>query len=165
MEQPMNIEILMVSREGKRVGLLTAGRTGPVDAILPQRILGEVSLAGGSSAPDWTTFRRSSAFVAFYVDFMRGRLSVGPLALSEARVKPGDFVYIIDPRIKDAAGKVPFDQIVGWYKSDRDGRPIADSFGYNPDHALVTKAGEVSGICLDPVFAGVWRLGPNSPAE
>jgi hypothetical protein len=76
---------------------------------------------------------------------MKGEWNLKPAMLEQAKVEPGAYVYVIDGRVKDPMGDVPFHDIVGWYKSDHRGRPIANSFEYNDKHRPVTEAGP-SGI-------------------
>jgi hypothetical protein len=103
----------------------------------------EVDAAG---QPLSASFQRNTTFVEFFTHFMRGELPEQPAILTKARVQPGEFLYVIDPRVGSADGDVPFPEIVGWYSTDPTGAPIAASFEYNDDHLLMRADGAASGV-------------------
>ena len=139
------MELLMVSGSRGPAAIVVLARRprGPVNG---HAILGEVNLVG--QAPQWGFFRRNSTFVEFFTRYMRGELPQRPAILAEAKVKPGEHVYVVDPRVPDARGEVPFHDVVGWYRSGADGRPIGSSFTYNEEHLLVDAGGR-TGLASD----------------
>lgn len=102
---------------------------------------------------DWSTIEVASSFVTLYTSYMRGERSAKSHML-KARVNPGEYVYVIDGRVADPRGQVPFHDIVGWYRSDSSGAPIPESFTYNTKHRLVS-GGMPSSILSDPQFIAI----------
>ena len=141
------MEMLSISRDGRQVAVLVLVRPSPDAPAAPHAVLGEADFEGGE--PDWGTFRRNRSFVEFFTRYMRGELPIRPDILAEARVKPGDYIYIIDPRVRDPQGEVPFHDIVGWYESGADGSPRRETFMYNSEHLLVVGDGVASGLAQE----------------
>lgn len=110
-------------------------------------LIGHVEVSAG--APDWRTLRWSARFRELYLAYMRGALPVKPAILSEAQVRPGEYVYVIDGRVHDPNGDVAFSDVIGWYRADAQGRPSARTFEHNADHLLSTDAG-YSSLVEDP---------------
>jgi hypothetical protein len=127
--------LVVVARENERAEARAHAIAGQMDA--------------GLRGPTWTTFARNPTFVEFYTRFMRGELRVKPNILTKGRVKPGEYLYVIDARTKTPDGNVPFYDTIGWYKTGPDGTPRAETFEYNKDHVLVTPSGELSSILLE----------------
>lgn len=104
----------------------------------------------GTTGPEWSGFRRNRVFVDFFVRYMRGEQSAKPDVLTTARVNPGEYLYIIDPRTPTPDGDVPWCDVVGYYRTDASGAPLRETFAYNEEHQLVTPAGVPSGMVSDP---------------
>jgi hypothetical protein len=146
----MKPTLLAAVVEGKPVRLLALSDEGA--EVAPFAIVGQ--LDGTDGPPSWASFRRNKSFVEFYSRYMRGELTEKPSILGKARVRPGDYVYVIDKRTPTPQGKVPLSDIVGWYKSASDGAPMAATFEYNKDHLLVTPPGELSAILSEVPLHG-----------
>ena len=146
----MNISLVKTTLDGKEACLAVLGMK-PGSEIPAARILGTVTMDG--DRPAWSTFRRNTTFADRFARYMRGEAAAQPAILDEARVKPGEYVYVIDPRTPTPQGRVPFDDIVGWYESDPDGDPRPETFTYNPKHLLVTEEGRWSGVLEDKGLA------------
>jgi hypothetical protein len=141
-------KLLSITRDDRPIGLLVLGSAGDGD-VAPHLIVGEMNLLGGQ--PDYRSFRRNAAFIAFYTRYMRGELSMKPSILSQARVAPGAKVYVIDGRA--GAGDVPWEDIIGWYDSHSDGSPNAATFVYNEEHQLVASSGKLSSLTSEDRLA------------
>ncbi len=149
----MPLALMTVTRDGKNISLLALRPDDGIQAIGPHAVVGQMD-PGPDGQPLWATFRRNKTFVDFFTRFMRGQLPDRPALLEgEARVKPGEFLYVIDPRVGSADGEVAFAEIVGWYRTDPSGSPIASSFEYNSDHLLVRSDGVESGILREANLA------------
>ncbi len=127
--------------------IVSLRRPTPGGDVPPTALVGQVSAIAGR--PDWATLQPSQEFVALYTSYMRGEHRAQPSILGKARVKPNAFVYVIDGRVKEATGDVPFQDIIGWYRSDASGRPVGASFVYNGKHALVAE-GVFSSLLDEP---------------
>ena len=138
------MEMLTITRDGKQLAVLVLARPEGDAPAAPHAILGEADYMG--RAVDWSSFRRNSVFVEFFTRYMRGELPTRPDVLAQARVKPGDYIYIIDPRAPDPQGEVPFHDVVGWYESGADGRPRRETFTYNSEHLIVFGEGVLTAI-------------------
>ncbi len=145
----MNPHYLSVTADdGQPRGALAlgvSGNRGP-KSVPSHAIVGEFVMTGGG--PDWATFKRNAQFVAFYTRYMRGELTVRPAILAKARVAPGENVYVIDARTEEPEGKVPWTDIIGWYRSAPGGAPLAETFVYNDEHALVAE-GKLSSLLFE----------------
>lgn len=115
-------------------------------------IVGHAPVERGAAR--WSAFERNRRFVEFFTHYMRGELPLAPEVLERGAALPGQYLYAIDRRAP-AGGDVPFTDVIGWYETDRKGRPVAGSFQYNPDHQLVTPAGKPSSILGDEKVAQV----------
>ena len=100
--------------------------------------------------PVWASFATNPPFIAFFTRYMKGEAAVRPRILDQARVTPGEFVYVFDRRTPTPQGDVPFHDIVGWYTSDAAGAASAPSFAYNVKHTMVLPDGTLSSIVSDP---------------
>jgi hypothetical protein len=138
---------LVSTTSGGASSLFAVLGLAPGADVAPARIVG--ALQAASDGPRFSTFQRNGAFVAAYVRYMRGELTAKPEILQKARVKPGQHVYVIDPRTPTPDGDVPWRDIVGWYQSDDAGKPRAKTFTYNGEHELVTKEGRWSRVLDD----------------
>ncbi|MFO0669469.1 MAG: hypothetical protein U0235_07575 [Polyangiaceae bacterium] len=148
----MNPVILSTQREGRPVVIVAVGGHAQGAPLPPRAIVGEASMPSG--APLWSTFRPGGPFLAFYASYMRGEQPLTPALLATARVRPGEKVYVLDRRSRERddvarEGDVPWNDVIGWYDSDATGSPIARSFTYNPEHALVLAEGTMSEILFD----------------
>ena len=131
------MELLLLPGDHRSALVVLARR--PREPVPAHAILGVVDLVG--QTPSWEAFRRNRAFVEFFTRYMRGELPQQPAILAEARVQPREHVYLVDPRVPDPRGEVPFRDLVGWYESGDDGRPIRATFTYNEEHLLVDLEG------------------------
>ena len=147
----MPLGILSITRDGKQVAILALHAADHTAAVAPHAIAGQMSLGPGGE-PAAGTFQRNATFVAFFGRYMRGELADAPDVLGK-RVKPGELLYVVDKRVGDARGDVPFAEIVGWYTTDAAGAPIASTFEYNEDHLLLRPDGAVSGVLEDEALA------------
>lgn len=145
MTLPNALEVFSFATEP--VAALAMFRPEPTMDAPPEAMVGTVETRDGH--PQWNTAAIHDNFVAFYEAFMRGERKVAPAILEEARVNPGEYIYVTDGRV--AGGDVPFHDIIGWYKSDGEGRPVAASFEYNRKHRLVTEQGPTS-MVVDPML-------------
>jgi len=141
----MRIEWFKVSQGGAERFLLAVHAGGPPAPLLPRAIVGQTEQDAGGR-PDWASFRPGASFLEHFGRFMRGELTERPAILERARTRPGEYLYVIDPRVGSVEGDVPFAEIVGWYQTDRSGAPIGASFERNQDHRLVRADGTVSGV-------------------
>jgi hypothetical protein len=146
----MPLAVLTITRDGKQVAILALHAADRTSAVAPHAIVGQMAL-GPAEAPIWSSFRPNRTFLDFFAKYMRGELADKPDVLGK-RVKPGELLYVIDKRVGDAKGDVPFEEIVGWYETDASGAPIAGSFEYNADHLLARRDGATTKIVLDDAF-------------
>lgn len=144
---PHPVEIFAVNEGPEQRALVALTRPDGVLDVPGDALVGAVTLANG--LPDWNSLELMERFKGFYGAYMRGERRVEPDLLRAAQVKPGEYVYVIDGRIQDPQGEVEFHDIVGWYQSDDQGRAIADTFEYNPDHRVVSE-GVPSSMLVDP---------------
>lgn len=142
-----NVEIMTIARGGAEHAILAFKRPRDGGDAPARTIVGQFPMKG--TMPDWSRFSPSPAFLAFFTAYMKGNLPVAPDILAEARVNPGEFVYVIDRRTPTPNDDVPFRDIIGWYTSAEDGSPIADSFEYNDEHQLALADGTLSSILAD----------------
>jgi hypothetical protein len=143
-----SIRLLNVTRKGEPlcvVALAGARDDAPVPA---HAIVGQMKLAAGG-APDWHSFQKNRTFLDFYTRFMRGELPTKPEMLERARVKPGEYIYVIDARTPTPEGEVPWVDIVGHYQTKTDGTAKSETFEYNEEHLLVRGEGLLSAIFDD----------------
>ena len=147
----MPLTVLTITREGQQVAILAIAADRDRAGVAPHAIAGQMSL-GASGEPAPHTWKRNATFVAFFGRYMRGELADTPDVLGK-RVKPGELLYVIDKRVGNAQGDVPFAEIVGWYSTDASGAPIASTFEYNDDHLLMRPDGAVSGVLQDEALA------------
>ena len=130
MEQaPIPVEILLVSEESGARALVAMRRVQPTADIPPEALVGTVVMDG--TEPQWKSFEMMDRFRSNLAAYMKGELALKPSILNEARVSPGEYVYVIDGRAPDPQGDVAFHEIIGWYTSGPSGRPVANSFEYN----------------------------------
>ena len=142
------IELVLLNLQGRHQHVLSFRRLSPEDGLAPHSIVGMVEVQGTS--PQWATWRPNTHFIEFLCRYMQARLQVTPAFFEEdTRVAPGEFFYVIDKRIPDAGGFVPSHDIVGAYRTDAEGRPVAESFQYNPNHRLVLEEGGFSYLLSD----------------
>ncbi len=145
----MEPKFLSITRDDRPRALLALG-SAPEGDVAPHLIVGEMNLLGDH--PDYRSFRRNAAFVAFYTRYMRGELPMKPSILAQARVAPGQKVYVIDGRAS-GSGDAAWEDIIGWYESQADGSPLATSFVYNEEHALVATSGKLSSLVSEDRLA------------
>jgi len=142
------IELALLNFEAKHQHVLSFRRLSPEDGLVPHSIIGMVQIH--NTSPQWETWRPNTLFIDFFCRYMQAKLQVTPALLEEdARVAPGEFFYIIDGRTANPNGFVPSHDIVGAYCTDAKGRPVAESFQYNPNHRLVLEDGAFSSLLSD----------------
>jgi hypothetical protein len=150
MTQNLPLEVFVLQDEpGAAVALRRPEPTGDVP---PRAMVGTVEMLDG--VPQWDSVTLRDSFVALYREHMQGKKGPKPAILDQAKVKPGDYVYVIDGRVKTPGGKVPFHEIIGWYKSDHRGRPVADTFEYNAKHRPYSE-GRASSMLSDPAIRAI----------
>jgi hypothetical protein len=144
-----HIFFALVNREGtQRLILAFEPEDEMVRGGIPAHaIVGEFRDAGRE--PNWKAFSRNVSFVEFFTRYMRGGLTIRPAILDAAKVVAGEYVYVIDRRTADPTGDVPFHDIIGWYESNAQGRPVPESFVYNADHKIGLEDGTLSSILSD----------------
>lgn len=147
-DAPMPLDLFMTDRGSGPVCLLVLPRAKEAPSLLPHAIVGEAPASSGT--PQLPKTKRNATFVRFYLMYMRGQLGERPEILANGRAKPGEHVYVIDPRSATPKGNVPWTDIVGWYKSDGTGAPIPGTFEYNAEHAVVSPQGAMTKIADDP---------------
>jgi hypothetical protein len=143
---PMDISLVSTTINGQRARLAVLDMIPGMD-IPGASVVGSLEPADGP--PNWSTFKRNTRFADAYTRYMRGEANVRPAILEDARVKPGEYVYVIDQRTPTPQGRVPWTDIVGWYESDPAGAPRPETFAYNKDHVLVTPEGRWSSVLDD----------------
>jgi hypothetical protein len=142
------IELVLLNLQGRHQHVLSFRRLSPEDGLAPHTIVGMVEAQGAS--PQWATWRPNTHFIDFLCCYMQAKLQVKPALFEEdAHVAPGGFFYVIDGRTADPGGFVPSHDIVGAYRTDAEGRPVAESFQYNPNHRLVLEEGAFSSLLSD----------------
>lgn len=154
----MAIQLMQIVEHGQAVALVVLGlANGPgveghpdrlVDAVPPFAIVGSVPLAD-RNAPDFHRFARNKTFVDFYAAYMRGELAGKPGILAAGHGAPGTVFAVVDRRPNADAGDVR--DVIGWYRTDADGRLIPGSFETNPGHLVVSERG-FSSIVTDGEF-------------
>lgn len=101
---------------------------------------------------DPETFRRNPEFIAAFVSYMN-RKAQGNADLHEAAgQRPGERLYLVDPRNGDAEGAPPESDVLGSYDVDDQGAIVADSFEYNDQHVWFCPEAGVSGVFHDMGF-------------
>jgi hypothetical protein len=156
------VDVFLPPQEGSSRALVALSRPEGITDVPASALVGTVELDG--QGPDWRTFEPMSGILDLYARFMRGGETVKPDILAQARAKPGDYIYVIDGRVSDPAGQVPFHDIIGWYRSDASGRPIADTFEYNADHKMVSSAG-FSSLLSEPQVRALAFAPSGSPTR
>ncbi|MFO0956088.1 MAG: hypothetical protein U0800_01330 [Isosphaeraceae bacterium] len=108
---------------------------------------------------DPATFRRNPEFVAAFVQYMN-RKARGNAELHEAaKQRPGERLYLVDPRNPDEEGAPPESDVLGSYEVDDQGAIVPDSFEYNDQHAWFCPHSGISGVFHDMEFYAA--LHPN----
>ena len=142
------IELVVLNLDGRHEHALSFCRLSPEDGLAPHSIIGMVEVH--DTSPQWATWRPNTHCIDFLCRYMQAKLQVKPALFDEeVRVAPGEFFYVIDKRTPDPGGFVPSHDIVGAYRTDAEGRPVAESFQYNPNHRLVLGEGTFSSLLSD----------------
>ncbi len=143
------LELYAIDKTTPATALVALRRPPGVRDVPASAIVGAVELR--HTEPAWETLTLMKAFDELHRSYMRGERALKPSLLRAARVRPGEHVYVIDGRVPDPGGEVPFREIIGWYQSDAEGRPIAATFEYNEEHAPI-EHGAPSSIFSDPAL-------------
>lgn len=119
--------------------------------LVSHAMLGEFT-PGPDGGFDSASFTLNAEFVAAFVAYMNQRARESDEFAESARQRPGEPLYVIDPRFsEDDEGPVSAD-VLGWYDVDADGGLVPGSFSYNPEHVWFRAENGVSGVLYDRKF-------------
>ena len=156
MDRPLvPVDLLSPSQAPGALALVALRGPRPRTDVPPTALVGSVAMHNGR--PEWDSFEMSEQFRKNFAAYMRGELTHKPPILTEAKVAPGAHVYVIDGRVANPKGDVPFHEIIGWYPSDAHGRPVAQRFEHNAEHRFLSDQGFTS-MVKDPNFVA-WAFG------
>jgi hypothetical protein len=102
---------------------------------------------------DPETFSVNPEFVAAFVAYMNLQARSVPEFGQQARERPGERLFIVDPRNQDQGDTGPpeFD-ILGGFDVNEVGEIVPDSFQYNANHQWFSQSSGISGIFFDRRF-------------
>lgn len=98
------------------------------------------------------TFQGNPEFVAAFIAYMNRRIELAPEMAEGASERPGERLFVIDPRNRDQDREPPGSDVLGSYEVDNLGLIVTDSFTYNPDHRWFCPEAGISGIFYDRRF-------------
>lgn len=101
---------------------------------------------------DPETFRRNPEFIAAFVAYMNRKARNNPDLGEVARQRPGERLYLVDPRNLDEDGAPLESDVLGSYEVDDQGAIVADSFEYNDPHVWFCPQSGPSGVFHDLDF-------------
>jgi hypothetical protein len=139
------------------------GRTRHLVGFQDTTLAGERGLAshamvgeftpGPDGSFDPTKFANNPEFVAAFVAYMNRRARESDEFATSARQRPGEPLYVIDPRFDPSPSDEPdLADVLGWYDVDAAGSLVPDSFSYNPDHVWFSPDFGPSGVLSDRRF-------------
>jgi hypothetical protein len=148
------LNVLEVQHEGRTrhfLAFVSAEDTG--ERGLPTRLLVGEFEPDDQGEFDPARFERNPEFIEALVSFMNETPQRQPEIIETARERPGEWLYVLDPRYRHEGPDDPApSQVVGAFFVDETGAIRPDSFQYNPEHELFCPSTGVSGILMDRVF-------------
>jgi hypothetical protein len=115
---------------------------------------------------DVATFEANPEFVEAFTEYMNGAPSYSRTISDEARLVPGERLFLVDPRNDTPADQEPpIPDVLGSYLVDDSGRIVPNSFQYNPNHVWFSIESGVSGVFSDRDFYNWLHAGEEEPLE
>ncbi len=153
--EPVALLNIFEVQEGDRVrhvigfqDAMLAGARG----LTSHAMVGEYT-PGANGEFDPATFRVNQEFIVAFVAYMNKRAQESDEFVESALQRPGEPLYVIDPRFSGQADDEPVSaDILGWYAVDAAGAVVPNSFTYNSQHAWFSMGSGASGVFHDRNF-------------
>jgi hypothetical protein len=144
------------------VGFIDAVLAGSV-GLVSHAMVGEFQPAEDGSF-DPSTFTPNPEFLTAAKQFLNAQAKVSHELLEGATQVPGQRLYLVDPRNQSLEhDDPPPEDVLGWYEVDENGKVVADSFAYNPEHLWFSELSGPSGLLSNRTFYDF--LHPVPPAN